>query len=239
MKILVAVLLMLSFAFSETTVPKFSADSLVIFAGDFSSPAAFWHQGNIKLPQIYVWFHGGMQSSKCAKGYEAGKALVPFLEKASGESAVVSVSACKENHWLTQQALLAVDYALDSMEARFHIQIDTVSLVGISDGGLGVVGYTLYGKRTVKSRLLISTNLAAVADAQNLPRDPKIREGSWTFMQGGLDRLYPPERILPWLERFCSGLGAKFCKIRFDERGEHDWSWWISFRRAWIQNFFP
>lgn len=215
----------------------FVADSIQINFGSFASPSAVWHSTKIVRPQLFVWFHGGMQSAKCSKGYGAGAALVPFLEKLGKESAVLSVSACGENHWLSQAPLGAVDRMLDSLEVRWKLKIDTVSLVGVSDGGLGVVGYTLYGKRFVQKRLLVSTNLAAVADAKNLAQDPKIRLGTWTFLQGGADRLYPSDRTVPWMETFCSAVGGKVCRIRFDERGEHDWSWWTLYRESWIRDF--
>lgn len=236
MKLFSCVFFAAVFAYSADVGP-FAADSIQINFGSFASPSAVWHPKRIIQPQLFVWFHGGMQSAKCAKGYEAGAAFVPFLEKAREESAVLSVSACKENHWLSQGPLGAVDRMLDSLEVRWNLKIDTVSLVGVSDGGLGVVGYTLYGKRSVQKRLLVSTNLAAVANAKNLARDPKIRTGMWTFLQGGSDRLYPSDRTVPWMETFCSALGVKVCRIRFDERGEHDWSWWTLHRESWIRDF--
>lgn len=236
MKILPWIFCLVVFSFSADP-RSFAADSIQINVGNFSSPSAVWHRQESGNLRMFVWFHGGMRSAKCAKGYEAGAALLPFLKNSPGNVAVVSVSACGENHWLSPAPLKAVDAMLDSVEARLHLKIDTVSLVGVSDGGLGVVGYTLYGKRFVRSRLLASTNLAAVADAENLSGDPKIRQGTWTFLQGGADRLYPSSGTLPWMERFCSALGRKACKIRFDERGEHDWSWWTLHRESWIRDF--
>lgn len=236
MRILACLFLFAVVARSADSAP-FVADSMRIVVGSFESPSAVWHPEKIDRPRVLVWFHGGMQGKKCDKGYEAGSALVPFLENASRESAVLSVSACRENHWLSGAPLLAVDRMLDSLEARWKLKIDTVSLVGVSDGGLGVVGYTLYGKRAVFGRLLVSTNLAAVAEARNLSKDPRVRSGMWTFLQGGSDRLYPSSRTVPWMESFCSALGGKVCRIRFDERGEHDWSWWTLRRESWIRDF--
>lgn len=236
MKVLACLLLAAVLARSAESVP-FVADSMRIVLGSFESPAAVWHPQKVVHPRLLVWFHGGMQGKKCDKGLEAGAALVPFLERLSRESAVLSVSACRENHWLSGAPLAAVDRMLDSLEARWKLKIDTVSLVGVSDGGLGVVGYTLYGKRSVRGRLLVSTNLAAVADAKNLAEDPRARTGTWMFLQGGSDRLYPSDRTVPWMERFCSALGGKVCRIRFDERGEHDWSWWTLRRESWIREF--
>ncbi len=218
--------------------PEFLADSVVVPAGTFESPSAIWHLKKSESPRVFVWFHGGMQSAKCAKGYEAGKAMLPFLKNSRREAIVASASACKENHWLSREALFAVDGALDSAEARLGVRIDTVSLVGVSDGGLGVLGYSLYGRRVVESRLLVSTNLASVSDAANLARARRLRNGTWTFLQGGNDRLYPSSRTLPWLDAFCRIIG-KSCRIRFDESGEHDWSWWSAHRPQWIQEFAP
>ena len=227
------------FAKQSPQLPKFSADSILIAVKNFQSPAAVFHLKKVRQPKVYVWFHGGMQSAKCAKGYEAANALVPFLEKSKSEAIAISVSACKENHWLSNNALLAVDKMLDSVEMRFHIRIDSVSLVGVSDGGLGIAGYTLYGKRSIRPRLLVSTNLSSVSDARNLSKAIRVRQGSWTFLQGGSDRLYPSNRTMPWLDEFCSVLGREQCVIRFDNRGEHDWSWWTANREGWIREFVP
>lgn len=229
--------LMVSAAFA--TDRNFSADSLELSQPNFSSPAAVWHRGTPKSPNVFVWFHGGMQSSRCAKGYEAGAALVPFLEKARGENIVASVSACKEHHWLSKEAMKTVDQLLDQLEIRWKLKIDSVSLVGVSDGGLGVLYYSMVGKRSAKAHLLVSTNLSAVADAQNLQMESRLRTGTWTFLQGGSDRLYSASRTVPWIEAFCRGIGQKKCQLRFDEKGEHDWSWWTSHRNFWIQEFLP
>ena len=63
---------------------------------------------------VVVWFHGGMGSSNCAKGLEAGASFADFY---SGKI-VVSVSACRENHWVTKGIIDVVDVALDSVAAR-------------------------------------------------------------------------------------------------------------------------
>ncbi|MFA6836006.1 MAG: alpha/beta hydrolase [Fibrobacteraceae bacterium] len=232
-RILIVALLAVSFSFAAS----FRADSLVIPSGSFSSPSAVWHKGTPKVPKVFVWFHGGMQSLKCAKGYEAGAALVPFMGKLSADYAVMSVSACGETHWLTDDALRAVDIALDSLALRWKVKIDEVSLVGVSDGGLGVLGYSLKGRRKVRSRLLVSTNLSSVADAKNLASSPRIKVGTWRFFQGGHDRLYPSRNVFPWIDAFCKELGSKACQIQVDEQGEHDWSWWTSNRSSWIADF--
>lgn len=218
---------------------KFSADSLELLQPNFKSPAAVWYKGSPKNPNVFVWFHGGMQSSKCAKGYEAGAALLPFLEKARGENIVASVSACREHHWLSNEAMSAVDQLLDTLERRWKLKIDTVSLVGVSDGGLGILSYSFVGKRAVKARLLVSTNLSAVSGSQNFYLESKLQRGSWTFLQGGSDRLYPAARTVPWIEAFCQKIGPKNCRLRFDEKGEHDWSWWTAHQNFWIQEFLP
>lgn len=218
---------------SNTRVTK---DTLRVSAGGVYSATGVWHRGTPGAPKVFIWFHGGMQSTNCAKGLVAGNAL-DTLVSSDPSAVVVSASACGEHHWLSQEMLRMPDAALDSLEHRWNVKISSVALVGVSDGGLGALGYSLYGRRTVVSRLLISTNLTQVAAAGSASALPSLRTGWWLFIQGGSDRLYPAPTVLPWLDAFCKGIGGKSCEIKTDPRGEHDWSWWRANRKEWLDGY--
>lgn len=178
---------------------------------------------------VVVWFHGGMSSSNCAKGLVAGGSFADFYEK----KIVVSVSACRENHWVTKGMMDAVDAALDSVAALRKSPVDKVSLVGISDGSLGVLVYSLEGRRAVDDRLLMSSFGGFLGEPQAIASQMKMHSGRWRFLQGGKDRLYPSGKTVPWITEFCKTVQVD-CELRFDPEGEHDWSYWWNKHMDWI-----
>lgn len=211
-----------------------ATDSLTVPSSDGSvkSEAGIWwpSQKSKTASPVVVWFHGGMTSSNCAKGLVAGDDFSKLYPRA----VVVSVSACRANHWGTPAMVSVVDGALDSIAAREKRLVEEVSLVGVSDGGVGVIMYSLYGGRKVKDRLSMSTYGAIFGDAGPLASQKKLQTGRWRFLQGGNDRLYPSDVTVPWITEFCKGVRVD-CELRFDPAGEHDWSYWRSGRLDWIR----
>jgi pimeloyl-ACP methyl ester carboxylesterase len=194
-----------------------------------SSKASFPHHA--AKSGVVVWFHGGMTSGNCQKGLVAGDDFAKLFP----DVVVVSVSACRDKHWATEAMVSAIDAALDSVAKRRASFVEEVSLVGVSDGALGVMVYSMHGKRRVKDRLLASSfgkllgSAAAVAGAS-----PRMREGRWRFLQGGNDRLFPSGEAQPWIEEFCREVRAD-CMLRFDPAGEHDWSYWREKHVDWVR----
>ena len=212
----------------------------------FQSPTGIWwpvkvgKQGKSKRKlnseyasksSVVVWFHGGMGSSNCAKGLDAGAPIADFYPG----KIVVSVSACRENHWVTKGIIDAVDAALDSVAARRKSPVEKVSLVGISDGSLGVLTYSLEGRRAVEDRLLMSSFGGFLGEPQTIASQMKMHSGRWRFLQGGKDRLYPSDQTVPWITEFCKAVQVD-CELRFDPEGEHDWSYWKGKRMEWIRD---
>lgn len=210
----------------------FALESFSVNVSGFASPVGVWAPAARKDAPVVVWFHGGMTSPKCAKGLEAGEGFSKFAPNA----VVASPSACGRQVWPSEFGVKVTDALLDTLERRLGRQITEVNLVGVSDGALGVVYYSLFGRRGVKHRLLVSSYLEPFGHPQQLAREPKLRLGAWTFLQGGSDRLYPAERTHPWLSEFCRARGAN-CTLRFDAAGEHDWSYWAEKRADWILEF--
>jgi hypothetical protein len=211
-------------------------DSLIIMEKDFNSPAGVWFSTPKKQnsPSVIIWFHGGMQSSKCQKGLVAGQGLFELLEDPN--VIIASPSACLDKHWLSPTLINITDKLIDSLEHHFNILIKEVNLVGVSDGALGVFAYSMNGKRAILSRLLISSNLSIVGDPKVFAQNTRLRSGAWFFMQGGQDRLYPASHVLPWLNSFCESIGSS-CNVFFDSKGEHDWSYWTQKHPKRIQQF--
>ena len=180
---------------------------------------------------VVVWFHGGMSGSNCAKGLVAG---ADFAELNPGKI-VVSVSACRENHWVTKTMMDVVDAALDSVANRRQAPVERVSLVGVSDGALGVIVYSLEGRRTVEDRLLMSSFGGFLGEPAQIASQKKMQLGRYRFLQGGKDRLYPSEKTVPWITDFCKAVQVD-CELRFDPEGEHDWSYWKDKHMDWIRD---
>ena len=194
-----------------------------------SSRASFPHHA--AKSGVVVWFHGGMTSGNCEKGLVAGGDFAKLFP----EVIVVSASACRETHWVTGAMVAAVDAALDSVAQRRGRFVDEVSLVGVSDGALGVLYYSMQGKRRVKDRLLMSSFGKLLGGAPVVAgAGPRMRDGRWRFLQGGNDRLFPAGEAAPWIEEFCRSVQAD-CMLRFDPAGEHDWSYWREKHLDWIR----
>ena len=223
-----------------------SPDSLVIDVhsakASFQSPTGIWWPKSVGKSArkssakranapVVVWFHGGMGSANCAKGLVAGTDFAELYP----EKIVVSVSACRENHWVTPATITAVDAALDSIAARRKSPVERVSLVGVSDGSLGVLVYSLEGRRAVEDRLLMSSFGAFLGEPANLASPKKMHTGRFRFLQGGKDRLYPSDQTVPWITEFCKAVQVD-CELRFDPEGEHDWSYWKGKRMDWIRD---
>lgn len=218
-------------------------DSLMVRAPGMESATGVWWpsanpsggakgllKGRSEAP-VVVWFHGGMTSGNCAKGFVAGDDFAQLFP----DRIVVSASACRQNHWATPQALAAVDAALDSVAARRKAPVNKVDLVGISDGALGVIMYSLSGKRRIGNRLLMSSYGASLGEASAVAAEPKLKSGRWRFLQGGSDRLYPAAQTLPWIQSFCKNVGVD-CDLQYDPAGEHDWQYWKLNRLMWIKD---
>lgn len=195
-------------------------DTVYIPVGMERSAVGVWTPSK-KSDHVVVWFHGGMSSRNCEKGLVAG-GDISLIEK---KAWVISASACGNRHWVTPQMVKAVDDAIDSLITNKRISVKKVSLVGISDGALGVFAYSLYGKRPVKNRLLMSSYGALLGQSTALGQELSSKGGRWRFLQGGADRLYPASETVPWINSFCQTLKGD-CKLDFDEKGEHDWSFW-------------
>ena len=236
------VVFLVAFAFA-------APDSLVISVGTSGaqSPTGIWWPKSVNSKKsakvrlasaakssVVVWFHGGMSSGNCAKGLVAGADFAELYP----EKIVVSVSACRANHWVTKNMVDVVDAALDSVAARRNAPVERVSLVGVSDGSLGVLVYSLEGRRAVNDRLLMSSFGEFLGEPLAIALQKKMQSGRFRFLQGGKDRLYPSDQTVPWITEFCKSVQVD-CELRFDPEGEHDWLYWKGRRLDWIREAAP
>ena len=228
-----------AFAAPKKTVAPSLNDSIVVSVQGSpvqSQTGIWWPKSGAAKAPVVVWFHGGMSSGNCTKGLVAGN---DFAKLYPGKI-VVSASACRENHWVTKTMIDAVDAALDSVAARRKSPVERVSLVGVSDGSLGVLVYSLEGRRTVDDRLLMSSFGGFLGEPRGIAsaNTARMRLGRYRFLQGGKDRLYPSEKTVPWITEFCKAVQVD-CELRFDPEGEHDWAYWKDKHLDWIREATP
>lgn len=219
-----------AFVFALISPTWASKDTLSVEAQGVRSAVGVWWPASREKAPVLVWFHGGMTSGNCEKGLVAGD----DLSKLYPAAIVVSASACRSDHWATAPMVAVVDRALDSVAILRKSPVGEVSLVGVSDGAIGVFVYSLNGGRRVQDRLLVSSNGSLLGDAKKLALQGKFKEGRWRFLQGGSDRLYPSGVTVPWIDSFCRALGSD-CDLKFDQAGEHDWSYWRDKHMDWIR----
>lgn len=180
-------------------------------------------KASAKRPLI-IWLHGGMRSRNLEKGFEAHRALVPFV--ASNEYWLASPSAYLDNEWTRPQGLAHIDALIDYLAARYPVDTAAITLFGVSDGCQGVIAYSLQGKRadSVVRRILVSGAPQLVLDADALPGRKRFAAGRWDFLQGGRDRLFPPDQVVPYLRRW-EKLYPN-AHLHYFPDGEHDFGYY-------------
>jgi pimeloyl-ACP methyl ester carboxylesterase len=185
-------------------------------------PSAKPRSKSHRKPGLIVWLHGGMRSQNREKGFEAHRALLPFVDPAAYY--LCSPSAFGGQEWTTPMGLAHIDALIGYMEAHYAFDPADINLVGVSDGSLGVIVYSLQGLRRLHRRVLISSAPQLVLPAEALPGQPRFADGSWDFLQGGRDRLFPAEEVVPYLQRW-EKLYPN-AHLHYFPDGEHDFSFY-------------
>jgi len=195
-------------------------------------PAAAWIPAKLsaKAPVgVLIWLHGAMSSSRCDKGLQAGSAVLPWI--AARRVIIVSPSACEKRHWFSPQGIEAIDALLDSVSKRYTLDTNRIEIVGVSDGGLGALSYSLFGKRPIARRITFSSYpgvLFPIERIQELVNKNRVAQGEWILCGGGRDALYPAGPFQAWLSQFANRLPK--AKVIWESQGEHDFSWWTQNR---------
>ncbi len=173
---------------------------------------------------LIVWLHGGMRSQNREKGAEAHRALLPFVNLS--DYYLCSPSAFAGEDWLTSKGLGHIESLIDYMIGHYPIDIANINLVGVSDGSLGVIAYSMGGKRNLHRRVLISCYPQIVVSPDSLAGHREFATGTWDFFQGGRDRLFPSQQVLPFLETWKSVYPNT--RLHYFPVGEHDFSFYAT-----------
>ncbi len=183
---------------------------------------------------LIVWLHGGMRSGNREKGAEAHRALLPFVNPKSFY--LCSPSAFGGEDWLSPKGQEHIDNLIDYMLSHYPINPADVNLVGVSDGTLGVIAYSAQAKRPIHRRVLISCYPQIVIPPASLPGRPQFATGTWDFLQGGHDRLFPVQEVLPYLQRWESLYPN--AHLHYFPEGEHDFSYYVANAADLLKGFF-
>jgi len=209
---------------SAATAPAAAAPALHLFLGPDSNACGITPLPKARKAGLIVWLHGGMRSQNRGKGLEAHRALLDFVRP--GAYYLCSPSAFGGEEWLTPQGLAHIDALIDYMLAHYPIDAKDINMVGVSDGSLGVIAYTLQGKRELHRRMLISSFPQLVVPPESLPGQARFATGTWDFFQGGHDRLFPADQAVPYLQQWEKTYPN--AHLHYFPDGEHDYSYYAA-----------
>jgi pimeloyl-ACP methyl ester carboxylesterase len=183
---------------------------------------------------LIVWLHGGMRSANREKGLEAHRGWLAYLPPR--RYYVCSPSAYGGADWLTPQGQAHIEALIGHMLQAYPIDPADISMVGVSDGSLGVIAYSLQGSRALRHRVLISSAPQLVLPPENLEGQARFTQGTWDFVQGGKDRLFPADQVMPYLDRFHTLYPN--ARVHAFPEGEHDFSWYADHAPDLLRGFF-
>lgn len=175
-------------------------------------------------PGLILWFHGGMRSRQQDKGSRAHLAILPFID--STAYYVASPSAFAGRDWISPDAMHTANSLIGYLLKKFQIDRSNINLVGVSDGSLAVIHFSIRSRFPIRLRLLFSSFPQLLLKEKELAALGPLHEGSWDFFQGGKDRLYPAPQVFPFLEKWRAVIPAT--TLHFRAQGEHDFSWWAA-----------
>jgi predicted esterase len=213
--------------FAATAKP---AQWLQIHIGPDSAACGFTIPNNPhshKLP-VLLWLHGGMRSANPEKGFTAHRAALELVPADSFY--FVSPSAYAQADWLSDQGIQHIDQALQWVFSHYPARPDSIIAMGVSDGTLGIIRYTLQGRYPLARRILVSTFPDLALPANQVPQAASLRHGSWDIFVGGQDRLFPNGPVMTSLEVWRQAIPR--LTVHFEPLGEHDVSWWFTHQKA-------
>ena len=210
------------------------SDPIQIRLGPDSNACGIILPKPLKRAPLILWLHGGMRSQRTTKGWDAEKALLPYLKP--GSYYLCSPSAYAEADWLTPQGLAHVETLLNYMEKHYPVEKNRLIFVGVSDGCLGAIHYAGEGKRKPFRFILFSSHPSLAVDPNALLTDPRYTKTRWDLFQGGRDRLFPSQEVFPLLKDW-AGANPKI-KLHLYPEGEHDFSWYAVHAEPEIRALF-
>ncbi len=191
---------------------------------------------DLPLPRpVVLWLHGGMHAQLRTKGWEAHRQLTRFLTPSAYY--LCSPSAYAEADWVSPEGLAHIEALLDYMAANYpRARLDSLIIVGVSDGGLGALRYAKFGKRKPIRTILFSVFPPLILEDKELFSEKAYLSTDWTIFQGGRDAQFPSTQVFPLLKRW-SQVNPRV-KLHLYPAGEHDFSWFAAHAEEEIRHLF-
>ena len=227
---------MLLASLEAESVPASYASSSIVIGADSNICGISIPNQPSKKPGLIVWLHGGMRSAKKDKGLEAHKPLMVFLKQPNNYY-LASPSAFAGQDWLSAEGIAHIDQCIQYMLEKYQLDKKNINLVGVSDGSLGVLRYALDGKFSISRHVLFSSYPQITLDDKKQGAAKIFKQGKWFFFQGGKDRLFPVQEVMPLLKDWESNYSN--VKLFYYPEGEHDFSFYANNSRKEIEALFP
>ena len=133
-------------------------------------------------------------------------------------------SAFGGRDWLSPAAQATTESLIDTLCALYPIEPADITLFGVSDGSLAVIRYGAEGRRIIRRKVLVSTLPQLAITQEALPAQRRFAEGRWDFIQGGDDRLFPAQAVVPFLKEW-ERLYPN-AHLHYFQEGEHDFGYY-------------
>jgi pimeloyl-ACP methyl ester carboxylesterase len=147
--------------------------------------------------------------------------LTRFLEP--GSYYLCSPSAYEGAAWTSPKGMEHIEALLDYISSHYPARLDSLSVVGVSDGSLGALRYARFGKRKPLRFVLFSV-YPTLAVERPMETYSSYTSTRWDIFQGGRDRLFPAREVLPLLQNW--GKANPRVTLHLFPEGEHDFAWY-------------
>lgn len=176
-----------------------------------------------KTYQVRVQLHGGVsRPAPVLRGDGSIGAL------AGAEQIYVMPQGWNGAQWWTAAQASNIEAILDNVKRTYNVDENRVVLAGVSDGGTGAFYYAMRHSTPFASFLpfnafiLVLRNPTLALDGALFPHN--LMNKPVYAVNGGLDPLYPSERVEPFMRQLESGGLRLVYRNRRD--AAHNTSWW-------------
>ncbi|MEE2792344.1 MAG: PDZ domain-containing protein [Acidobacteriota bacterium] len=173
---------------------------------------------------VRVYLHGGVSRPRRDEAnwwrnqerYTRADAIVVFPE------------SWREAMWWQANQVENLEGLLNDLKRDYNVNENAVHLLGVSDGATGVFYHAFKaptpwaGFLSFNGHPVVLANPATDADGQMYVTN--LRNKPFFVINGGQDRLYPVESVVPFLQLFADA--GVFLDFRPKPEGGHNMQWW-------------
>jgi len=173
---------------------------------------------------VRVYLHGGVSRPRRAEG-EWWRNNERY---ARSDSLVVFPESWADSVWWESTQIENLTGMLNDVKRRYNVDENAVYLLGISDGATGAYFHAFKAPTPWAAFLPFNGHPVVLAnpsmDVEGQMYVTNLRNKPFFVINGGQDRLYPVESVLPFLQLFAdAGVNINF---RPQPEAGHDMRWW-------------